>query len=1557
MEQVDTGALDSTESDAELITAVRAGSTVAFGELYARHAGAALAVARQYVPRPADADDVVSDAFARVLVVLQGGGGPDVAFRAYLFTVVRRLSYDAAKGAQRSRPTDDVATFESAFGPMASTEDPTLEGFERSTVARAFESLPERWRSVLWYSEVESMTPAQIAPMLGLSANGVAALAYRAREGLRQAYLQQHLGSPPAADCELTNGLLGSYVRGGLAKRETAKVDAHLETCDECRGIVLELGDVSHGMRGVIAPLVLGVGALGLAGTALPVGGTIAAAGAAAASSAAGSGATGSGAAGSGTTATGTAGAGTAGAGTAGTGTAASGTAASGTAASGTAVTGTAATAGVGAGAAGTGAAAGGVAALTGAGALGTGAAATGLAAFVAAAPAAAVALAVGAVAVVGAGVVGVVTLVGKDEPPAVTEPAPTRTTPGGDPAVTPSAVAEVPTTAPGATAAPSTDPTSPTTIPAPVELPIADASAPDAAAPVVPAAPVAPVDGTGSTPGTGTGTGTGGGTDGGTGGTPVVVPTTAPPVLAPNVVVDTPDTVQLVARVDTPVQVGAENEGTAVAEGVTIDVVLPKGVDATSTSVGVFAVPQVLDAAALACSDPRTPSDAALAAAGARIVSCDIGDLAPGERKDAKVTVRAQSGGRYQFGATAWRKGAERPPFVWVPWVDVPNYGGELAVAVGAPSATLANPGAARFTLDVTNTGDTEVSAVTTTFDVPAGAQVTSAEGAFACEQSGTTATCVAATALAAGERAEGAFALMTTTPEDVPAGRLTLRGTTTATGARSDVTSTADVTVAAPWSGVSAGVGTLVAQCTAGTPGTATLSLDYRNDTDQPVAATLVGPHGSGRAVSLPIGGSASGETALMVTDGLRLAGGSAAVRLAATVTDPVGGGTRTVTRADDVPAGTFGALDCYDPAWDDVTATARTIEKDGSVAVEVTLTDDRPAGLEPAHGTLTVGGAKAVEVEVAAGGTARTVVDLGTRATAAGAAVLDLAQTADDAAGAGGEPGRYTTTLRPAYGALYVPDWSGQTTVTAVCSAGEVQLHGTFVNRSDRAMDTRLTSTLGGYLESLTAARVAPGESASYVIATGRASVTAGVAQVRQYQWVAETGRGYSNLLPGAYDAIDCGPWTAPQDVPAAVCTDDGFVAIVGRVENTSSAAIGVQMLADVPAGDGTTHLETEAIPLDPGATSELRLETSLRSLPAGQAVELRQWLRSDPSTSLVTGTQTIADALDCTRVDPRATIAQGADRYDADAAKPWGASVRTVTVALDNSRSNVPVTFTVTGPGVARDAGTVEVAAGATSAVTADVVTTTKASYDVRAGSWSTTVAVDGRTPACAPGWRYWSTYEAGDTASLVGWNFVAVDRTLGAWSWIAWRAYEKCSTGAAATPPMTPTDGVRSLLADTPTKETPAADTTQAPGPDGSTGDGAANDGSADDAANGGAADEPSSSATSVTGEGSSSEESSSEKSSSKESSSKAPSTQDSSSRAGDAQGPRDRATSSPATTKRGQTSSPSPTGTTGTSTESSSRWSSPAPTSTHSSRSGGGDRGTDSSRTPWWLRH
>jgi RNA polymerase sigma factor (sigma-70 family) len=239
--------------DAELISAVRGGDVDAYGELFARHVDSARRLARQ-LAGPADADDLVSDAFTKVLLVLQRGGGPDLAFRAYLLTAIRRLHVDRLRSGSRLRSVGDLTPFD----PGLPFQDTAVEGFENAAAARAFASLPERWQMVLWHTEVEQQKPADIAPLLGMSANSVSALAYRAREGLRQAFLSQHAVDPDDVDCAWTRDHLGAYIRGGLSRRDATRVDDHIESCRACAAVYLELTEVNSGLAGLLAPLLLG---------------------------------------------------------------------------------------------------------------------------------------------------------------------------------------------------------------------------------------------------------------------------------------------------------------------------------------------------------------------------------------------------------------------------------------------------------------------------------------------------------------------------------------------------------------------------------------------------------------------------------------------------------------------------------------------------------------------------------------------------------------------------------------------------------------------------------------------------------------------------------------------------------------------------------------------------------------------------------------------------------------------------------------------------------------------------------------------------------------------------------------------------------------------------------------------------------------------------------------------------------------------------------------------------------------------------------------------------
>lgn len=184
-------------NDAELVDRVLVGFDDAFDELYRRHAASAWRVGQAVARTRHDAAEAVSEAFARVLHAVRAGKLRDGdGFRSYLLTATRNA---AVEGLRRNRatPADEVVD----------TEDTAL-------LAQAFRNLPERWRSVLWLTEVEGVAIEDAADQLGLSANSTAQLAGRARAGLRDRYLQAHLKrSTEPAELENLGTALGRIAR------------------------------------------------------------------------------------------------------------------------------------------------------------------------------------------------------------------------------------------------------------------------------------------------------------------------------------------------------------------------------------------------------------------------------------------------------------------------------------------------------------------------------------------------------------------------------------------------------------------------------------------------------------------------------------------------------------------------------------------------------------------------------------------------------------------------------------------------------------------------------------------------------------------------------------------------------------------------------------------------------------------------------------------------------------------------------------------------------------------------------------------------------------------------------------------------------------------------------------------------------------------------------------------------------------------------------------------------------------------------------------------------
>ncbi|MGW8972780.1 sigma-70 family RNA polymerase sigma factor [Streptomyces platensis] len=294
---------DLPPSDAQLLSDLRAGDDSAYEEMYRRHAAAVRRYARSCCRDAHTAEDLTGEVFARTLQAVRGGAGPESAVRAYLLTTVRRVAASWAQTARREQLVEDFAVF-AVSSAGAPEDDATLDlgadvramqEAERSMAVRAFRSLPERYQTVLWHTTVEDESPSEVAPLLGLTANATAVLAHRAREGLRQAYLQAHVSQSltDGGDCARYADRLGAYARGGLRMRAERGLRKHLDACPRCRLAALEVADVNQRIGALLPVAFLGWCAAGYAVKTAVAGAAGVAAGAGATAGSGGSGATG----------------------------------------------------------------------------------------------------------------------------------------------------------------------------------------------------------------------------------------------------------------------------------------------------------------------------------------------------------------------------------------------------------------------------------------------------------------------------------------------------------------------------------------------------------------------------------------------------------------------------------------------------------------------------------------------------------------------------------------------------------------------------------------------------------------------------------------------------------------------------------------------------------------------------------------------------------------------------------------------------------------------------------------------------------------------------------------------------------------------------------------------------------------------------------------------------------------------------------------------------------------------------------------------------------------
>jgi RNA polymerase sigma factor (sigma-70 family) len=183
---------ESSDLDIELIVKVREGDPAAMGQLWRRHFPSACGAARR-ITGCSDPSDAASEAFLATVRAIRSGHGPvSGSFRAYVCSVAARFAVREAvrrSVLERWEVHEDYIPSAEDVGFIRNELDPGIIG--------GWDKLPERWRRVLWLTVVERRTPADVAEKVGMTANAVAALAYRARCRLRDLQPQGHVLDQP----------------------------------------------------------------------------------------------------------------------------------------------------------------------------------------------------------------------------------------------------------------------------------------------------------------------------------------------------------------------------------------------------------------------------------------------------------------------------------------------------------------------------------------------------------------------------------------------------------------------------------------------------------------------------------------------------------------------------------------------------------------------------------------------------------------------------------------------------------------------------------------------------------------------------------------------------------------------------------------------------------------------------------------------------------------------------------------------------------------------------------------------------------------------------------------------------------------------------------------------------------------------------------------------------------------------------------------------------------------------------------------------------------------
>ena len=237
--------------DDELISLTRQGEKEAYGILWSRYCSAGLAYASRIAR--SDPEDLVVEAYTKILRAIQTGRGPKDSFLFYLYATIRNVMIS-----QYRKFGSTVPGLEDVTSDAMPVEGDVLSAIDAERISRVMSLMRPVQQKILWLSQAEERTTAEIAAELGMTQTNVTTSVQRSRQEFVRLWMQDHVCTTdvkPGSEHAYVLSHAGKYMTGKPTPRLRARVEAHLAKCDTCSAELAEARSIARLFRSRLAPV------------------------------------------------------------------------------------------------------------------------------------------------------------------------------------------------------------------------------------------------------------------------------------------------------------------------------------------------------------------------------------------------------------------------------------------------------------------------------------------------------------------------------------------------------------------------------------------------------------------------------------------------------------------------------------------------------------------------------------------------------------------------------------------------------------------------------------------------------------------------------------------------------------------------------------------------------------------------------------------------------------------------------------------------------------------------------------------------------------------------------------------------------------------------------------------------------------------------------------------------------------------------------------------------------------------------------------------------------